>query len=263
MDKVLARQTALDAIQQNILRRGHHIYIVLASSTPRFAYTIGLSESLGFELVLAGAIFFMADEVVAILNALADAFKSKEAKLDRQFQLPEFGGFEFRKVHPSWTKLLLLGALDFYNIDRVPVLQIVPDRDHWTSDIPDLNASWNPTSAPAWQWLETPWQLQVPETSKAITNLAALQGERITEAGRWEEDEWELFAGAGPDVPKSETRIVPIGTLLAEDASLAKVLELSVGQALWRDEASDWHEWKTNSSDTSPEADTANDRLLP
>jgi hypothetical protein len=33
---------------------------------------------------------------------------------------------------------------------------------------------------------------------------------RVTEAMRWEDDEWELFAGPGPDVPKgSDTRRSP------------------------------------------------------
>ncbi len=57
------RKAALEKIQQNISLHGHHIYVVGAGPDPRFAYTIGLSRSLGFELILAGAIFYMLDGV--------------------------------------------------------------------------------------------------------------------------------------------------------------------------------------------------------
>lgn len=79
--------------------------------------------------------------------------------------------------------------------------------------------------------------------SEAITDVAALRGDRITEACRWEENEWELFAGAGPDVAKEEMRVVSLGTLLAADSSLEAVLTLTVGTGLWRDAISDWHPW--------------------
>ena len=34
----------------------------------------------------------------------------------------------------------------------------------------------------------------------------ALRGERVTEAVGWEDVEWELFVGAGPDVPNDDLR---------------------------------------------------------
>jgi len=57
------RKQALDDIRENIVRSGYHVYLVFGGTTPRFAYTIGVSETLGFELVLAGAVFYMRDEV--------------------------------------------------------------------------------------------------------------------------------------------------------------------------------------------------------
>ncbi len=52
------RKQALDRIRENIAREGHHIYLVSGgAATPRFAYTIGVSESIGVELILAGAVF--------------------------------------------------------------------------------------------------------------------------------------------------------------------------------------------------------------
>ena len=66
-------------------------------------------------------------------------------------------------------------------------------------------------------------------TSHAATDLDALRGSPVTEACRWEEDYWELFAGAGPDVPNVEKRVVGLGMLLAADPSLAPILDLKVG----------------------------------
>ncbi|MGB6387419.1 MAG: hypothetical protein WBE45_20310 [Terriglobales bacterium] len=49
---------ALNRIRENIARSGHHIYVVSGGATPRFVYTI-VSESIGVELILAGAILYM------------------------------------------------------------------------------------------------------------------------------------------------------------------------------------------------------------
>jgi hypothetical protein len=95
-----------------------------------------------------------------------------------------------------------------------------------------------------WQWLTDPWEYAVPDDSVAITNLDALRGKSITEAVRWEEDQWELFAGAGPDVPRDDMRKVPLGTLLAADPTLTAVLGLEIEQGLLRDPADlVWYDW--------------------
>ena len=48
----------------------------------------------------------------------------------------------------------------------------------------------------------------------AITHVPVLFGGPATEVVRWGTDEWEIFASAGPDVPKEDRRIVPLGVLL-------------------------------------------------
>ena len=94
-------------------------------------------------------------------------------------------------------------------------------------------------------WLKSPWNYPIPKRSIAITNLDALKGKAIAEAARWEENEWELFAGAGPDVDKADVRIVPLGTLIGADSSLEAAAGLDVGQALRRDpDDLEWREWK-------------------
>jgi len=236
------RSGVLNLIRANIERYGHHIYVVSGGTTPRFAYTIGASESIGTELILAGAILYMKDDLVNIINELVSQMKELPGR--KISEVAGLGSFTFRDVDSSWAGELMLGAADYYQRRHVPALQIVPDKTHWTIDVPDLSVPWSATKEPVWQWLREPWIYPVPENSTATTNLAALRRGRVTEAARWEESEWEIFAGAGPDIPKDEIRVVSIGTLVAADASLLPVLALPVGGGLWRDADSDWHPWK-------------------
>jgi hypothetical protein len=140
----------------------------------------------------------------------------------------------------------MLGAFDYYQKRNIPALQVVPDKAHWTIDVPDMSAPWNTTKEPVWRWLHEPWTYPVPEDATAATNLSALRGDGVTEAARWEEDEWEICAGAAPDVPEDEMRVVPLGNLVAADPSLAPVVDLPIGEALRRDPDpdSEWHPWR-------------------
>lgn len=237
------RKEALDLIWGNIERHGLHIYVVSGGPEPRFAYTIGLSERVGTELVLAGAISYLAEDVLHIINHIAAKMTSADAARGTIFDLGSLGSFSLRPVDGSWSRTLLLGALDFYQCDQIPGMQIIPDKAHWTIDIPDLNVPMQKDTRSAWRWFHEQWTYSVPSASVGVTNLDALRGGRITEVVRWEEDEWEIFAGAGPDVPKEEVRIVPIDVLIAADRSLLPILELGIGEGLWRDSSSGWHRW--------------------
>src|SRR5579862_5610582 len=235
------RKRTLDDIRENIARSGQHIYMVTGETTPRFAYTIGVSESAGVELILAGAIFYMRDDVEKIiLNAVAHLKTSRDRGL---VEVAGLGSFTFREVDSSWAKELMLGMFDYYQKKDIPALQIVPDQEHWTIDIPNMGMPWSASREPAWKWLREPWTYPVAQDSTAVTDLAALRGVRVTEACRWEDDEWELFADAGPDVAKDQMRVVALGTLLAVDPSLEPVVSLAIGTGLWRDDVSEWHPW--------------------
>jgi hypothetical protein len=244
MANEVPKKQALDHIRDNIARSGHHVYVVSGGPTPRFAYTIGLSESLGVELILAGAIFYFSEQVIQIVNNIAAQLKTHR---DREvFEVAGQGSFTLRKVHSAWTTELMLGAFDYYKTRDIPALQIVPDSVHWTIDVPDMSAPWNATTEPVWRWLHESWTYPVPKEATAVTNLPTLRGDRITEAMRWEEYEWEIFAGAGPDVPKDDMRVVLLGTLVATDESLVPALHLAIGEGLWRDPdpKSEWHPWR-------------------
>jgi hypothetical protein len=208
------------------------------------------SESIGIELILAGAIFYMKDEVVKIINAIV-----AQLKQDRDIAkstVDGLGSFTLRKVHSSWAAEFLLGAFDYYQKRDVAALQIVPDDAHWTVDIPDMSMPWSAATAPVWQWLHEPWTYPVPKNSTAATDLAALRGERITEAARWEEDEWEICHADAPSVPSEEMRVVPLGTLLGADKSLLPVVYLKVGEGILRDYGpdSDWRPWNKQDQGT-------------
>jgi len=241
------RNAAMEAIRRNIDGAGYHLYVVSGAATPRFAYTIGMSESLGFELIMAGAVFYDLKQVVQIIKQITEQLKSQPDR--KVFEFPAYGSFALKEVDPSWSTAMMLGAFDYYKKADVAARQIVPDETHRTVDVPDMNTRWNVQSDPAWRWMYEQWPYPVPEESTVTTNLAALRGDRITEVMRWEVDDWEIFAGAGPDVPKDELRVVPLGVLLAADPTLTPIVSLPIGGGLWRDAASDWHVWATKVSD--------------
>lgn len=239
-----AHTKALEQIRRNIEEAGCHIYVVTGGPTPRFAYTIGLRESLGAELLFAGGLLYERDDVLVIINELRAQRATAPTDLASEIVVPEVGSFTLRETHRSWTRALLLGALDYYEVADVDAYQIVPDAEHHTLDVPDTTTEWSATREPAWQWLHEPWQHPVSPTSTALTNLAALRGAPITEACRWEDDYWELFAGPSPDVDKRDLRLVPLGCLLGIDSSLEHVVGLGVDEGVIRETGTHpWSPW--------------------
>jgi hypothetical protein len=238
------RAAALQKIRQNIAEHGFHIYVVTGSALPHFGYTIGLSRSIGAELILAGAYFYKLDEVSKVIRTSGEKLRSSRRGEVHSIQKTRWGNFSLRPVDISWAKGLMLGAFDFFATETIEARQIVPDQSHWTIEIPDLSLPWSANAAPGWQWMRQEWTFPVPPKSVAITNLDALRGGRVTEVMRWEEDEWEIFAGAGPDTTESERRVVPLSILLAADPSLVPAVDLAVGTGLWRDGESSWHPWR-------------------
>ena len=235
------RKMALQLIGSNIARHGHHVYVVSNGPIPRFAYTIGVRNSTGAELVLGGSIIYHYDEVIQIINDIASKLRRGLTPASK-FECDMKGAFTLGAVHPSWASKLFLGAFDYFETKEVAALQILPDQDHWTIDIPEMSQPWSAASAPAWTWLYESWTSPVPNSSVATTNFAALRGGRITQVARWEADQWEAFAGSPPET-EDEARVVPIGTLIGADESLSRMTRLSVGEGIWRDEESNWQPW--------------------
>lgn len=238
------RQAILDKINANIASHGFHVHVVVGGPSPRFAYTIGLRERLGFEVVLAGASFYTLREASGIVNEIVCSLRTVAKAYSPLIVLPELGSFLLREIHLSWSRKILLGAMNYYGNEQVTAVQIVPDHNHWTSDTPNMAELFNPLSEPAWKWLDVSWELPVSPQSVAVTNLDALRGHPVTEVMRWEEDEWEMFSGPGPDVKKNDIRSLPLATLVAQDTTLECVTSLPVGSGLWREkENGEWYPW--------------------
>jgi hypothetical protein len=219
---------------------GCQFTIVAPSSCPRFAYTTGLKDELGVDFLLPGLSRFSDTDLVNIVEQCVTARRNGQ----QHAHVRESDDFEMRSVDSSWVEMLALGALKHYGA-RTPFLQIAQSRRDSTIDTPDTSKPWSASTEPVWKWLKDPWTLGIPAESTVTTNLAALRGSRVTEVTRWETDEWELFAGSGPDTPKDELRILPLATFLAADPSIAAVVKLQIGEGLWREaDELDWHVWE-------------------
>ncbi|EGR0061514.1 TPA: DUF4262 domain-containing protein [Vibrio vulnificus] len=241
--KSIIKQEMHDKITSNISNYGYHVYIISGGQSPRYAYTIGLSQKIGQEIVLSGAAFFSNNEVKTIIDHVASQLASSVV-LPTVIDCGRFGQFSQRVVDSSWSKQMLLGALDYFELEEIEAIQILPDKAHWTYDIPDMSKPFNVKLEPVWKYLSEAWDIDLPESSVAVTDLDVLQGVSATEVMRWEEGEWEIFSSPGPDIPKQYMRIVPLSTLLAIDKSLYDATKLDLEKGLWRslgDE--DWNNW--------------------
>ncbi|AXT61699.1 DUF4262 domain-containing protein [Aquimarina sp. AD10] len=245
----MRKESFLKEIESNINKYGYHITMVSKGLNPRFAYTIGLVDKFGFEITFAGGLFYTNEEVSIIINNVIDKLQEKVNWQELKLEIESLGVFSLSNVDNSWSKLLMLGAYDFYDKDKIQAIQILPDNNHHTLDVPKLSNKFNTSTEPIWQWLVNEWNYKVPKDITVITNLKALKGELITEIMRWEEDEWEMFSGAGPDVEKEDIRIVPIGVLLGIDNSIDKSLGLGINKGLWRDEIDKkWNKWDNSTA---------------
>jgi hypothetical protein len=252
------RLKALNDIRENIAKHGFHTYVVTGGGYPHFGYTIGLTESLGAELILAGTYFYRLDDVSKVIKSVKGELLPPVAWNTVRADTESWGTFSFRKVHTSWATALMLGAFDYYPGQSIEAYQIVPDEAHWTIDVPDLSQPWSPAVAAGWRWLKEEWNYPVPKDSVALTDLNALRGGSITDVMRWEEDQWGIFSGAGSEAPDSDRRVVPLGVLLAADESLLPAVDLPVGTGFWREDDSEWYPWASDEEASEPSTNGQN-----
>ena len=232
----------LNKIGDAIKSHGHFVYTITGGGSPRYLYTIGLYEKIGMELLFAGGAYFSAAVAKDIVDFAAKYLKINSAV--SSFRMEDINGdFELKKAEASWSEHLPLGAIDYYKTDKINLMQIVPPRHLMTIDVPDCELTMSDTDNRVWSWFDCGYPNHLPKKCSAVTNLAALRGGAVTEAMRWEIDEWELFSGAGPDVKKGDVRVVPLSTLVLYDSTLHPVMNLKEGKGLWRDENMKWHNW--------------------
>lgn len=238
-----------EKIRQNIEEFGRHVSCVLGGESPRFQYTIGLSNKTGFELVFAGQAHIPSKAGAALLNAIAKEIEGGKSVKKLRVKFRKFGTFTLAQADSSWGDRMVLGALDFYDKKTIKVMQVLPEPERATIDIPPMTEVFDPKRHRVWQWLDGGWPYDLPTDAVAITNMDALQGYAISELVRWEESEWEIFSGPGPEVPQDEYVKIPFATLLAFDQSLEAALNLELTTGLFREfdeqgKEGPWQAWE-------------------
>lgn len=231
-----------ELIKTNIKKYGFHITIVGSHTCPRFAYTIGLFDIFSFELILAGGIIYKRNDLSEIFSSIVQHHEKSKSIEKTDILVANLGTFSFTTVHPSWSKLMMLGAFEYYNGSDIPVFQVNPDKDHFTLDIPNMVKQWKENEEPIWQWLKKKWNLSVPENSTAITDIQALKGKDIKEVTRWEDNHWEMFSD--PESGEEESRVATLATMIGIDKSLVEATKLKIGKGIWRTSRdSGWNNW--------------------
>ena len=241
----MKKRDFLDLIKSNINEYGYHVTTVISGTNPRFAYTIGLSKLLGFEVIFAGGINYLKHDMALIIDKLVNELSTGTEVHDVNIVIDSLGSFGLKAIDNSWCKIMMLGVFDYYKTDEIKAFQIMPEKAHRTLDVPNMSLTWSPTTEPVWRWLDNKWDYPVAENSTVATHLAVLLGQPVTEITRWEDDYWEMFAGAAIDVQKDDMRVVSIGTMLAIDNSLLPAIHLKIGEGLWRGGIdSGWNNWQ-------------------
>ncbi|SCC63806.1 protein of unknown function [Chitinophaga costaii] len=232
-------------IKCNIEKYEHHVTIVSSMVEPRYAYTIGLKNIVNYELVFAGGIYYLKEDIFLIFNAFYNEIKKGKDLINETLTIDNLGNFSLSEIDASWSNIMLIGAFDYFKTRQIKSFQILPDKNHYTLDIPDMKKEFTISTEPIWQWITRTWNYSVPQNSIVITNLKTLLGESITEIMRWENDEWEMFAGAGPNVKKNEMRVISLGTIIGIDKTILPAMDLKIGKGLWRDSIqSSWNNWE-------------------
>jgi hypothetical protein len=160
--------------------RDHQVSIVMNQACPRCVYSIGLMDTIGSELILAGALYFNNKDGTRILNTVAQRLRAG-ATPNSIFDVEGLGSFTLWNVRDDWLRQLMPEAVSYYANRYVTAYQILPDKYHWTIDIPAMDIpvvdkTWNAAMNRAWRWLREEWPYDVPRNSVATTNLAALRG---------------------------------------------------------------------------------------
>lgn len=231
----------LKAIEAGIRQNGYHIVMVNGGQNPHFAYTVGLYNTFGFELVLAGGFISTKDyeskfhAIYAGLTAGADA--------NSVFRCEGSGEMKLLEIHSSWSERMILGVYDYHNLDSVRAMQILQSGEALL-DVPAMSGPFNEHNT-IWKWLSVQWDKNTPQGAYVITNVQFLRGETVTEIMRFEDGYWEMFVGCTSEISDADVRVLPLGAMIGIDSSLEKAIELNVGDGLWRVNKNDgWHDWK-------------------
>ena len=231
----------LQTIEAGIQKYGYHVIRVNRGQNPDFAYTIGLNDKFGFELVLAGG-FISAEDYRNKFDAIYAGLIS-DADENAAFRCKEGGEMKLLEMHSSWSERMILGVYAHYDLRHVRAMHVLQSGEALLG-VQAMSEPFNEHNK-IWKWLSTQWDRSTPHDSFVMTNVQFLRGETITEVMRFEDDYWEMFVGNGSEVSDADVRALPLGTMIGIDSSLEDAIALSVGDGLWRVNKDDgWHVWE-------------------
>jgi hypothetical protein len=239
------REKYLSQMAKNIEEYGFHLTCMNSATVPKYAYTVGLTPKLGIELVFAGGAYYLLSDLHDIFRVVAKGLPSMPGNLlNYKPEIENLGSFSLSPVHGSWSAKMALGVFDFFKNAQAAIYQIKPDTDHHTLEIPDMSLEKSDAREPVWEWLDREWDLAVPEGSSVVTDIWALQGDKVIEVLRTEESQWEMFSLPGPDVPKEAVRVMALATMLGIDTTLHPIINLETGKGCFRSDATEgWQPW--------------------
>jgi hypothetical protein len=237
------REAFLKTVDEKIRKYGYQITDVKGGQNPSFAYTIGLYEKFGFELVIAGA-YISKEFNEKIFRTVISGLESG-LDVDSVFKAEHRNEDDLKliEMHSTWKELMILGAFIHYNNDEIRAFQILA-VDNILLDTP-IMSNVRDSEDPIWCWLDKNWNEDIPLSSYVSTDVDFLKGKTIVEVMRFEDGFWEMFTRPAPDVPDEDVRILPISTMIAIDESLKPSLKLSNGDGLLRkNKDSKWKSWE-------------------
>jgi hypothetical protein len=122
-----AKEEVLETIRRNIEQSGFHAYAVTGGGVPQFAYTVGLTQSIGAELLLAGAHFYVLDQIKQIIAFLARESRSLAMQRGQEIST-EYGSFLLRDADLSWIKALMLELLTTIKYQKLRLSKSFPTQ---------------------------------------------------------------------------------------------------------------------------------------
>jgi hypothetical protein len=141
------------------------------------------------------------------------------------------------------VKRLVVHAAKYYERPAVDAVQAVPSAG-WI-DIPRTSLPLDVSIERPWRWLDDEWPFACSPRTRVFTDLRVLRGRPIVEVIHEREagglDSWTMRANATAAVAEAEGRVVPMGTVLAIDPTVALTLYLEPGEFAVRDAPqADW-----------------------
>jgi len=209
-------------ISDVIKNKGYYICSVFQEACPRFSYTIGLYQTLGYELVVAGLCLIDVNDVPNLIKCAVNGEEYIESLSGSTLPV------ELRDADSTWATAMARWAVRYYNSENIRLKQILVG-DNLTIDTPNMRYSYNDIINNPWQYLVEDWPYPVPENSQAYCDSGIISGEKILSISRYEDDYWEISSGIGFD---SRAKILPIAVIMEKFGLDTEIISMENGTAI-------------------------------